>query len=172
MPSEFRYPGFKQFCPVKNNLQKDTKPTMEEFMSVLVSEVIRCFDGTCIMDFSTAFSQDKKNLVILYSVSNCFLVEMKWVGLWYRIYQLILKQFQKVHCWMPGFLDFGELISRPSSVRAYPYSGLDFQAHSSFYLRGLNLCAPQKVCCAILEIELEAFLPVFPNYAPLIQKYM
>ena len=44
MRPEFRYPGFMQFCPVKNNLNRDTKPTMEEFLSVLVSEVMRFFD--------------------------------------------------------------------------------------------------------------------------------
>lgn len=38
--SEFRYPGLMLFCPVKNNLHSDTKPTMEEFMSVRVSEVM------------------------------------------------------------------------------------------------------------------------------------
>ena len=70
MISEFRYPGFMQFCPVKNNLHRDTKPTMEEFISVLVSEVMRFFDDTCIMDLSTSFSQDRKNLLTLSSVSN------------------------------------------------------------------------------------------------------
>ena len=70
MISEFRYPGFMQFCPVKNNLHRDTKLTMEEFMLVLVSEVMRFFDDTCIMDLSTSFSRDRKNLLTLSSVSN------------------------------------------------------------------------------------------------------
>ena len=55
MISEFKYPGFMQFCPVKNNLHRDTKPTMEEFMSVFVSELMRFFYDTCIMDLSTSF---------------------------------------------------------------------------------------------------------------------
>lgn len=68
--SEFRYPGLMLFCPVKNNLHSDTKPTMEEFMSVRVSEVMRFFDEICMTDLSMAFSKDVKNLVILFSVSN------------------------------------------------------------------------------------------------------
>lgn len=58
------------FCPIKNNLHSDTKPTMEEFVSVRVSEVMRFFDEICMTDLSTAFSKDVKNLVILFSVSN------------------------------------------------------------------------------------------------------
>lgn len=58
------------FCPIKNNLHSDTKPTMVEFMSVRVSEVMRFLDEICMTDLSMAFSKDVKNLVILFSVSN------------------------------------------------------------------------------------------------------
>lgn len=63
---------------------------------------------------------------------------MKWVGLWYKICQLILRYFPKVQCWMPSFVDCGELLGMLSLSKAYPYLGLEWQAHSSSYLKGLN----------------------------------
>lgn len=79
---------------------------------------------------------------------------MKWVGLWYKIFQLILRYFAKAQCWMPSFVDFGELLGMLSLDKAYPYLRLELQANSSFYLRALNLCAPQKVCY-VLKIHSE-----------------
>lgn len=54
-----------------------------------------------------------------------------------------------------------------SLSKAYPYLGLEWQAHSLFYLKGLIDVLLRKFVVyrkSILEIELKTLFQVFPYY--------
>lgn len=83
-----------------------------------------------------AFSKDVKNLVILFSVSNLGSCsdEMGWCMV--QNMSTNFEVFSKSSMLDAKFC--GLLLGMLSLSKAYPYLGLEWQAHSSFYLKGLN----------------------------------
>lgn len=84
-----------------------------------------------------AFSKDVKNLVILFSVSNLGSCsdEMGWFMV--QNMSTNFEVFSKSSM-LASFVDCRDLLGMLSLSKAYPYLGLEWQAHSSFYLKGLN----------------------------------
>lgn len=81
----------------------------------------------------------------------------------YITFQIILRLF-KSSLLDASFVDFVELLGMLIK-KAYPYLWFELQAHSSFYLRGLTLCVPQKVCFVLKILYGNWFLKHFPQYS-------
>lgn len=81
----------------------------------------------------------------------------------YITFQIILRLF-KTSLLDASFVDFVELLGMLIK-KAYPYLWFELQAHSSFYLRGLTLCVPQKVCFVLKILYGNWILKHFPQYS-------